>query len=105
MDLPERSFMERIGQFQKRFADQKKEKPDDKNAERALHEAQQFQKRRTMRLRGACQFFQTRSAEDAVVVFGDALAAVKLRTFRTARYCLACGMVETTLMDERGHAV
>lgn len=91
--------MERGGNFQQGCADQKKEKPRDQNSERELHEAENFGEGEPLRERPTRQFFQAGGAKDAIVVFGDALAAEVLCALRAAGDSLAPGMVETTLMD------
>src|SRR6266849_3336567 len=53
------------------------------------------------------KLLEARSANDAVIVLGDALPAIEMPAFRAARRRFALGMVEATLVDEvwRGHQV
>jgi hypothetical protein len=98
MNLPKSSFMERIGQFQKRCADEKKEVPDDEEANDALRKLKNLRKREPFRQGSAGQFFQAGGAQNPVVMFRNAFAAEKLPAFRAAGHCFADGMVETPLM-------
>ena len=52
---------------------------------------------------GPGESFQTRSADDAVFVLGDALATEKLSALRAARDGFPEFMVQTALVRERGH--
>jgi hypothetical protein len=49
------------------------------------------------------QFFEAGGANDAVIVFGDALAAETAFTLRAARHGFTGGMIETTLMSQILH--
>jgi hypothetical protein len=101
--LPERSFVERVGQFQQTFADEKKEKPGEQNSERELREAENFGENKSLREGLARQSFQAGGTNNAVIVFGDAFAAEALQTFRATGHGLARGVIEATLMGERLH--
>src|SRR6266853_1150349 len=54
--------------------------------------------------RGGGQLFQACRADDAVVVLGDALAAVKVPALRAARDRLAREVIETALARDGAHA-
>jgi hypothetical protein len=98
--LPERSFVERIGQFQQMFAIEKKEIPCDHQAKQTLREPKNFYKGKTPHQRFACQSSQARSTNDPVVMFGDAFPAKKLFTFRAPRHGFAHHMVKTALIGK-----
>ncbi len=95
--------MERRRQLQQTFTNEKEEKPGDQDSAGALGKAQESHKCGTPGERRARQFFQTKSADHAVVMFGDALAAEVLSALRAARHGLAHGMVETTLLGQILH--
>jgi hypothetical protein len=95
--------MKRIRKSSEGLAEQKEEIPRKQNAHCALN--------RTPRachgsLFGGSRFrkrFQTRSADDTVVVFGNALAAKESRTFQTACHRLTSRMIQASQMSKIGH--
>jgi hypothetical protein len=103
MDLPERSFVEGVGQFQQAFTDQKEKIPCDENAKRALDEAKNLRERKALRQRLVRELFKASCADGAVFMLGDAFATEELFAFRTACHGFAHGMIETTLMSEGLH--
>jgi hypothetical protein len=96
--------MERSRQFQQAFPDEKKEKPCQRNSEETLRQAKYFCESQSFCKRLARQFSQAGGADNPVVVFSDALSTKEVTAFWTARRRLACGMIETTLMDKRMHS-
>ena len=92
--------MERCGNFQQAFADEKKEIPRDKKPENKLRDTKNLRETKSLRQRRARQFFQADGAQHPVVVFDDALAAEKLFAFGTARDGFARGVIEATLVGQ-----
>ena len=92
--------MERGGNSQQSFADQKKEKPRCHHGRRALGKPQIIPESRALGERQPGHLFETGGTDHAVFVFGNALAAEKPATLRAARHRLAGGMVEAALVKE-----
>ena len=89
--------MERRGNFQQDFANEKKEIPCEKKSENKLRKTENLREAKSPGQRRACQFFQANGTEHAVVVLGDTFAAEKLFAFGTAGNGFARGVIETTL--------
>lgn len=102
MRLPERSFVERRGDFQQAFADEKKEIPREQKAEGELRQPEELRKPKPLHQRRSRRFFQADRAQNAVVMLGDAFAAEKLFAFGAAGDGFARGVIEATLMGEVG---
>lgn len=96
--------MKRRRDSEQSLADDKKEKPRNHNASRALGEAENFYKRGTARERWPNQFLQTGGANHPIVMFGDAFTAEKAAAFRAARDGLAQGVIEAALVEKILHA-
>src|SRR5262245_12703724 len=96
-DLPERSFVKRRWQPEQAIADQVKEKPECRHAKQQLNEPRRASESFALCQRWSGNLLQTRGANHAVIVFGDALAAEKPGAFRTSRHGFARKMIEAPL--------
>src|SRR5437867_397774 len=103
MDSPECSLVKRRWQPEQTVADQIKEKPNRHQAQEKLEELRRADKTFALSQRQSRDLLQARGADHAVIVFGDAFAAIKSRALRTTRHGLALKMVEAPLITERFH--
>ena len=87
--FPERALMKRIRQPDQDFAYQVKEEPRDDYPDSTSNKLHQAPERAPLRRRRPRKLPEARSAEDPVVVFGNAFAAEKSAALRTTR-CRCC---------------
>jgi hypothetical protein len=95
--------MERGWQGDKRLADEIKEKPCHAEAEQRLAQAESTGKSTPFGERPPGKFPQARSADDAIIMLGNAFPAKKLRALRASRHRLALRVIETSLISQTFH--
>jgi len=88
--------MKRIRKAGEGLANQKKEIPGDKDADRQLNHTPRACHGSLFRGTRLRKRFQARCANDTVIVFGNALAAKESRTFQTACNRLARRMIQAS---------
>jgi hypothetical protein len=97
--------MKFVRQPLKSFADREEKEPREYEAETELKDSCNGAKRPGSTGIGFRQSGQTRCAQDAVVVFGDALTAEITRTSGASSDGFSGDMIETALMSQGGHVL
>jgi hypothetical protein len=90
---PQGALVERRGQIEQAVAQQIKEKPRDKQAHAAAHEITQPYPTHFFARGWTCQLGQAGGTEDAIIMLGDAFAAVAVAAGRASRHRLAFDVV------------
>src|SRR6266853_4548475 len=102
--LPQFVVVKLRGQREQVQAGAVEDEPRDEKTRADLRDRPQVPARAPRLARGGGQLFQACRADDAVVVLGDALAAVKVPALRAARDRLAREVIETALARDGAHA-
>ena len=95
--------MKRIGNCKQAAPGHVKKQPDSQHSRQTFADDQHPGPVKAPSRRGPGEPFQTRRADDAVFVLGDALATEKLSALRAARDGFPEFMVQAALVRERGH--
>jgi hypothetical protein len=95
--------VERVRQAGQRLAHSEEEQPRDHDTCGAPGQTQKAEERPPAPRRSLSELFQADRAQHAVVVFGDAFAAVELAAFRATRGGLARGVIEAALLGNVAH--
>src|SRR6185503_7641858 len=101
--LPHSAIVEAAGDRQQTLPEEVETPPNQQDANGALRHAQHADERPPLRERHPGEFLQARGADDAFLMFRDALAAVELTALRAAGGGLAPGVVEAALMAYASH--
>src|ERR1043166_1513268 len=100
---PHGAFVILRGNGEQRRAEKVEEEPNYDQPDRKLKERNQPRQRHAPRWRNRRDLFQTRRADDAIVVLGNALTTIELPALRTACDGFAQRMMKAALMNERSH--
>ena len=93
------------GQRKQAFTNEIKEKPSQDETQQTLAEMDRAGERAPLKQRDARNPAQAGSANDAVIMLGNAFTAIITRAMRTARHRLAMSVIEATLLGQAGHGV
>lgn len=100
---PYGTFVKVRGNAEQRAAEEIKTKPKNADANGKLNHRKHPREGTARRVRLDGQLAQAIGANDAVIVLGDAFAAIEVAAFRAARHSFAQRMLKATLMNELRH--